>query len=159
MTRHLRVALADQELSLWDDDRLLVVYPVSTALQGPGSMRDSGCTPTGRHRIRLKIGDNCPLYTVFRARRPTGEIYTPELGRQFPDRDWILTRILWLSGLEPGINRGSDCDTLKRFIYIHGTAEESLLGTPVSHGCIRMNSHDLIELFDAVSNGTIVTIE
>lgn len=159
MTRHLRVTLPTQELSLWEDDRLIGVYKVSTALNGAGSSQGSECTPLGHHRIRLKIGQGCPLNTVFVGRRPTGEIYTQELGKKFPGRDWILTRILWLTGLEPGKNRGGDCDTLKRFIYIHGTADEALLGQPVSHGCIRMKNQDLIEVFNAVSNNTLVTIE
>ncbi|HID46689.1 MAG TPA: L,D-transpeptidase [Chromatiaceae bacterium] len=159
MTRHLRVTLPTQELSLWEDDRLIGVYKVSTALNGSGSLQGSECTPLGHHRIRLKIGQGCPLNTVFVGRRPTGEIYTQELGKKFPGRDWILTRILWLTGLEPGKNRGGDCDTLKRFIYIHGTADEALLGQPVSHGCIRMKNQDLIEVFNAVSNNTLVTIE
>jgi len=159
VTRHLRVTLPTQELSLWEDDRLIGVYKVSTALNGAGSLQGSECTPLGHHRIRLKIGQGCPLNTVFVGRRPTGEIYTQELGKKFPGRDWILTRILWLTGLEPGKNRGGDCDTLKRFIYIHGTADEALLGQPVSHGCIRMKNQDLIEVFNAVSNNTLVTIE
>ncbi|WP_456380977.1 L,D-transpeptidase family protein [Thiolapillus sp.] len=159
MSLHLQVRLASQELSLWEDEKLLTTYPVSTAKNGPGAHVGSGCTPLGRHQIRLKIGENCPLNTVFVGRRPTGEIYTPELGQKYPDRDWVLTRILWLSGLEPGKNRGGDCDTLKRLIYIHGTDQESLLGQPVSHGCIRMNNNDLIEVFDAVSNNTIINIQ
>ncbi len=159
MSLHVQIKLASQELSLWEDEKLLITYPVSTATKGSGTQIGSGCTPLGRHQIRLKIGENCPLNTVFVGRRPTGEIYTSALGWKYPDRDWVLTRILWLSGLEPGKNRGGDCDTLKRLIYIHGTDQESLLGRPVSHGCIRMNSKDLIEVFDAVSNHTIVNIQ
>ncbi|WP_456413008.1 L,D-transpeptidase family protein [Thiolapillus sp.] len=158
MSLHLQVRLATQELRLLEDEKLLVAYPVSTAANGPGMRAGSGCTPLGKHYIRLKIGEKCPLNTVFVGRRPTGEIYTPELGREYPHRDWVLTRILWLSGLEPGKNRGGDCDTLRRFIYIHGTDQESLLGQPVSHGCIRMNNNDLVNLFDAVSNNMIVDI-
>jgi len=155
----LKIDLPTQTLNLREGDKLFAVYPVSTAKNGPGMLSGSECTPLGRHRIRLKIGEGCPLNAVFVGRRPTGEIYTPELGEKYPDRDWVLTRILWLSGLEPGKNRGGDCDSLRRFIYIHGTDQESLLGQPVSHGCIRMNNHDLIELFDTVSNNTLVTIE
>jgi hypothetical protein len=153
----LRVSLARQELELWRDEMLVACYPVSTA--APGEALDSGCTPRGRHRIRLKIGAGCPLNTVFVGRRPSGEIYTPELARHFPQRDWILTRILWLSGEESGRNRGPGCDTLKRYIYIHGTDREDLIGQPVSHGCIRMKNADLLELFDRVSNGDRVIIE
>ncbi len=158
MSLHLQVKLAAQELTLWEGSKLLAAYPVSTAKNGSGQLSGSECTPLGRHRIRLKIGEKCPLNTVFVGRRPTGEIYTPELGRKYPDRDWVLTRILWLDGLEPGKNRGGDCDTLKRLIYIHGTDQELLLGQPVSHGCIRMNNNDLIKLFDAVSRNYIVNI-
>jgi lipoprotein-anchoring transpeptidase ErfK/SrfK len=154
----LEILLPSQELLLRERNRILRRYPVSTARRGAGELFGSECTPRGRHRIRLKIGAGCPVGTVFVARRPTGEIYTPELGRQQPGRDWILTRILWLTGDDPGFNRGRDCDTLRRFIYIHGTAEESLVGTPVSHGCIRMRSCDILELFDEVSNGTEVHI-
>ncbi len=153
----LRVHLARQELELWQDDRLVARYPVSTA--APGEQCGSGCTPRGRHRIRLKIGEGCPLNAVFVARRPTGEIYTPALGARYPERDWILTRILWLTGEESGLNRGGECDTLRRYIYIHGTDREDLIGQPVSHGCIRMKNNDLLELFNLVSNNDAVIIE
>ncbi|WP_456404315.1 L,D-transpeptidase family protein [Thiolapillus sp.] len=159
MSLHLQVELAPQRLHIMDGGKRLASYPVSTAANGPGASYGSECTPLGLHRIRLKIGENCPLNTVFVGRRPTGEIYTPELGLQYPHRDWVLTRILWLTGMEAGKNRSGDCDTLKRFIYIHGTPEESLLGQPVSHGCIRMNNADMIEVFDRVSNGSIVSIQ
>ncbi len=155
--KRLRVHLARQELELWQHDGLVARYPVSTA--APGEQCGSGCTPRGRHRIRLKIGAGCPLNTVFVARRPTGEIYTPELGAQYPERDWILTRILWLTGEESGLNRGGECDTLRRYIYIHGTDREDLIGQPVSHGCIRMKNNDLMELFNLVSNNDAVIIE
>jgi lipoprotein-anchoring transpeptidase ErfK/SrfK len=133
-------------------------YPVSTARNGPGERRGSECTPRGRHRIRLKIGQGCPLNTVFAGRRPTGERYSPRLARDYPGRDWILTRILWLSGQEPGRNRGGACDTLRRFIYIHGCPDEEVVGRPASHGCIRMRNRDLVELFERVDNGTLVDI-
>ncbi len=154
----LEVLIPSQELLLEEDGKVMKRYRVSTALKGAGERFGSECTPRGRHRIRLKIGEGCPPGTVFVARRPTGEIYTPELGRRHPGRDWILTRILWLTGADPGFNRGGHCDTLRRYIYIHGTAEEPLVGTPVSHGCIRMRSGDILELFDRVSNGTEVYI-
>jgi len=123
-----------------------------------GERRDSGCTPRGLHRVRLKIGAGCPENSVFVARRPTGEIYSDQLAEAQPDRDWILTRILWLSGCEPGINLGGEVDTLRRFIYIHGTPEETLLGIPVSHGCVRMRNRDIIRLFDWARNGMPVEI-
>lgn len=133
-------------------------YPVSTALNGVGEKSGSYCTPRGRHRIRAKIGANQPVNTVFVARRPTGEIYTPELGTQYPGRDWILTRILWLSGCEVGFNRLGSCDSMRRYIYIHGTPDSEKLGQPGSKGCVRMCNTDLLELFDLVSVNTEVQI-
>lgn len=134
-------------------------YPVSTAAQGPGEIQGSGCTPRGAHLVRAKIGAGLPMGAVFQARRPTGEIYSAELRAAFPDRDWILTRILWLSGLEPGRNRLGEVDTMRRFIYIHGTPDSQPMGIPGSHGCIRMTNHDVAELFDRVAVGTRVEIE
>lgn len=118
----------------------------------------SECTPTGLHHIRLKIGAGCPPGTVFVARRPSGEIWTPALARRCPERDWILSRILWLSGREPGHNRGGACDSLRRFIYIHGTPDDQPVGQPRSHGCIRMRNPDIIDLFDRVAVGDPVHI-
>ncbi len=155
----IEVFLGRQILQLWRGGLLLDSWPVSTALNGPGELRDTGCTPRGLHHVRLRIGEGCPRYTVFEGRRPTGEIWTPELGRQYPGRDWILTRILWLTGDEPGFNRGGDCDTLRRYIYIHGTAEEGVIGKPVSHGCIRMKNKDIEDLFNLVYNGTPVHVQ
>lgn len=134
-------------------------YSVATARNGAGEQRGSNCTPRGRHIIRAKIGDGCPLNTVFVGRRPTGEIYTPELKEKYPDRDWILTRILWLSGCEPGRNRLGEVDTMRRYIYIHSTPDTVPMGIPVSHGCILMRGNDMIELFDLVSVGDSVNIE
>lgn len=153
------VRLDAQTLELLEGDRLVARHPVSTGCNGPGEQRDSGCTPRGRHRIRLRIGDGCPANTVFVGRRPTGEIYSPELAAQEPDRDWILSRILWLTGTEPGRNRGGQVDTLRRYIYIHGCPDSAPLGIPLSHGCIRMRNADLIALFDQVRAGTIVEIQ
>ena len=133
-------------------------YPVSTALNGSGERENSGCTPRGKHYIRAMIGAGQPACTVFRGRRPTGEIFTPELAAQHPDRDWILSRILWLCGLESGKNRGPGVDTFRRFIYIHGTPDTEPMGTPRSHGCIRMRNRDVMDLFDRVCPGTIVCI-
>jgi lipoprotein-anchoring transpeptidase ErfK/SrfK len=131
---------------------------VSTAANGPGELGGSYCTPRGRHIIRAKIGAGQPENTVFVRRRPTGEIYTPELGEAFPKRDWILTRILWLSGCEPGFNRLGDVDTMRRFIYIHGSPDGVEMGVPGSHGCVRMRNSDMIDLFDRVEPGTSVEI-
>jgi len=152
------VDLATQTLELLEDGVPLRRYPVSTGLAGPGEVNGSGCTPRGLHRVRLRIGAGCPVGTVFVRRRPTGEVYCPDLVAQFPGRDWILTRILWLTGLEPGLNRGGDRDTLRRFIYIHGCPDCEPLGVPRSHGCIRMRNLDLVELFDATPTGALVEI-
>ena len=133
-------------------------WPVSTAEKGVGEQKGSFCTPRGTHSIRARIGADCPLNSVFVGRRPTGEIYTPELGLAEPGRDWILTRILWLSGREVGFNRLGNCDTMQRYIYIHGTPDELFEPKPHSHGCIRMRNADLVALFDQVPAGTPVLI-
>lgn len=156
--RHLRVDLSTQTLSLFRGDRLLTRYSVSTARNGPGERNGSGCTPRGRHRIRIKIGAGCPENAVFIGRRPTGEVYSPQLAAQYPERDWILTRVLWLAGCEPGRNRGGDCDSLRRYIYIHGCPDSEPMGLPCSHGCIRMRNADLLDLFDQVQAGDAVEI-
>ena len=158
MTR-LAVDIGAQQLSVFTrDGELSAQYPVSTALNGAGERNGSGCTPRGRHRIRARIGADAPRGAVFIGRRWSGEIYTPQLAEAHPQRDWILSRILWLAGLEPGINRYHAVDTQARYIYIHGTAEEHLLGQPVSHGCIRMANADVIELFARVQAGCAVDI-
>ncbi|MGD2139404.1 MAG: L,D-transpeptidase [Burkholderiales bacterium] len=134
------------------------IYPVSTAKNGAGERNGSFCTPRGRHIIRARIGAGCPANTVFVGRRPTGEVYSPELGARFPGRDWILTRILWLSGCQPGFNRLGDVDTMRRYIYIHGSPDSVEMGAPGSIGCIRMRNADIVELFDLVERGTPVEI-
>jgi len=154
----LHVDVAQQRLRVAQAGQVLREYPVSTARNGVGQAMGSGCIPLGRHRVRIKIGAGMPLNTVFVGRRPTGETYTPALGARQPERDWILTRILWLTGCESGSNRGGQNDTLRRFIYIHGTPDSEPMGTPASHGCIRMHNRDLVELFDLVDNGTDVLI-
>jgi lipoprotein-anchoring transpeptidase ErfK/SrfK len=155
----LRISLADQILELRDDaDTVLRRYPVSTAANGPGETAGSYCTPRGRHIVRAKIGAGQPLNTVYKARRPTGEVYSPELGQAEPERDWILTRILWLSGQEPGFNRLGGCDSMRRYIYIHGTPDEAFEQAPRSHGCIRMRNADLVALFELVPAYTPVEI-
>ena len=155
----IRVDVDRQELCLYDDDQRLVFNrPVSTARNGVGEIKDSECTPRGAHIVRAKIGAGCPSNTVFRGRRPTGEIYSPQLREAFPERDWILTRILWLSGVEPGVNRLGPVDTMQRYIYIHGAPEDDPMGVPSSHGCIKMRNEDVIELFDQVPVGTPVVI-
>ena len=153
------VSLSMQRLFHYRGDRLLGEYPVSTAKNGAGEMLNSECTPRGEHRVRMIIGKGCPENAVFTGRRFTGEIYTEQLGREEPDRDWILSRIIWLTGTEPGFNRGGECDTLRRYIYIHGTPDSEPLGVPASHGCIRMHNRDVIDLADLLSNRATVLIE
>ena len=155
----INIYLSSQSLELCDDaGRVLGIYTVSTSEKGAGEISGSMQTPRGKHVIRAKIGEGCPENAVFRGRRPTGEIYTDELGARFPGKDWILTRILWLSGCELGYNRLGNCDTMRRYIYIHGTPESEPMGTPKSHGCIRMRNADLVALFAAVPVGTPVEI-
>jgi L,D-transpeptidase YbiS len=154
----LEISIAEQTLRLLQDGQCLRSYAVSTAAKGAGEQNGSFCTPRGRHHIRLKIGADCPPNTVFVGRRPTGETYTAELHAAHPHRDWILTRILWLTGEQPGFNRGGSVDTLRRYIYIHGTPDSTHMGQPGSHGCVRMRNADLIELFDLVEAGTPVDI-
>lgn len=155
---YLDVSIAGQRLSLIENGRTVKTYPISTAKNGPGERKGSECTPRGWHRIRAKIGAGQPMFTVFKGRRPTGEIYGPELSHLYPERDWILTRILWLGGLEPGRNRYREVDSAWRYIYIHGTPDEGMLGKPESHGCIRMFNADVLELFDRVQAGVKVFI-
>ena len=155
----ITISLAEQRLRLFDDyGRVVRAYPVPTASKGAGEERGSYCTPRGAHLIRAKIGEGLAANTVFVARRPTGELYTLQLGEQFPGRDWILTRILWLSGREPGRNRLGSVDTMRRYVYIHGSPDSAEMGKPGSHGCIRMRNADLIELFDLVPCYTAVEI-
>lgn len=134
-------------------------YPVSTALKGVGQMMGSNQTPLGRHRVVAKIGADMPAGSVFVGRRFSGEIYSPALARKHPERDWILTRILWLQGLDAGINRSGQVDSMRRYIYIHGTPDSEPVGVPKSHGCIRMRNQDVVELFDLVAVGTPVVIQ
>jgi len=148
-----------QHLDLLDDKgRLVKRYSISSAKNGVGEQNGSFRTPRGRHVVRAKIGAGQPVNTVFVERRPTGETYSPELARQSPGRDWILTRILWLSGLERGYNRLGKVDTMRRAIYIHGSPDTADMGKPGSRGCIRMHNRDIVELFDLVPVRTIVEI-
>lgn len=155
----LEISLADQRLDLFNNNRCVRSWSVSTASNGAGETFGSEKTPRGWHRIRIMIGTGCPEGAVFVGRRPTGEVWTPELGKEHPQRDWILTRILWLTGTEPGMNRFGAVDTLRRYIYIHGCPDTEPLGVPGSHGCIRMSNSDVIDLFDAVTPGFPVLIK
>ena len=150
----IEIDLAKQQLRYGDK-----AYPVSTSKFGPGEKNGSFCTPRGSHLVRAKIGAGQPLGAVFVRRRPTGEVWTPELHERYPGRDWILTRILWLSGLEHGRNRLREVDTMRRYIYIHGSPERAEMGKPGSIGCIRMRNADIIELFDLVPPYTPVDIK
>ena len=155
----IEVSLAVQRLRLLDAaGNELRRYSVSTGAQGAGEQRGSYRTPRGRHVVRAKIGAGAPLNTVFVARRPNGEIYGPALEAERPGRDWILTRILWLSGCEPGFNRLGEVDTMRRYIYLHGCPDSAPMGVAASHGCIRMRNADIVELFDLIPPGTPVDI-
>jgi len=155
----IEISLRRQLLRLLDDaGNPIREYAVSTSKNGAGELCGSDCTPRGRHVVRARIGAGQPLNTVFVGRRPTGEIYDRALGERDPARDWILARILWLSGCEPGRNRLHEVDTMRRYVYIHGTSDEQRIGEPASHGCIRMRNTDVVELFDLVPAGTQVDI-
>lgn len=155
---HIEISINEQRLRLLNDGKIVKEYSVSTAKNGPGEQMDSECTPRGAHVIAEKIGAGCSLNTVFVNRQPTGEVYTSELRQQHPGRDWILTRILWLTGTEPGVNRGGNVDSHDRYIYIHGSPDDVDMGVPGSRGCIRMHNEDVIELFNHVSINTRVLI-
>ena len=155
----IEIDVARQQLNLFDDkNAVLKSYSVSTAKKGVGEKNGSLCTPRGRHIVRAKIGAGQPPNAVFVRRRPTGEIWSPELHAMHPGRDWMLTRILWLSGCEVGRNRLGDVDTMRRYIYIHGSPDTAEMGKPGSIGCIRMRNADIVELFELVSPYTPVEI-
>ena len=153
MNININLNIADQTLILLEKGREIKRYAVSTGLKGVGEINGSEQTPRGWHTIRAKVGAGCLKNTVFVERRPTGEIYSPALADEHPTRDWILSRILWLSGLERGKNRLGLVDTMRRYIYIHGCPDGAAMGIPGSHGCVRMRNYDVIELFDLVSVG------
>ncbi len=155
---YLDIGIVSQQLTVYSDGNPVRYYPVSTAKKGAGELMGSECTPTGWHKIRAKIGADQPLNSVFVGRHATGEIYSTELGEQHPQRDWILTRILWLGGLEPGKNRYGKVDTTWRYIYIHGCPDQLMNGRPESHGCIRMGNADALDLFNRIEVGVKVYI-
>lgn len=150
---YLRVDIANQSINWVERGEVLRTWPVSTAKNGVGEQRGSEQTPRGWHVVRARIGQGQPIDAVFRGRRPTGEVYGPALESEYPGRDWILTRILWLGGLEAGFNRYGLVDTAWRYIYIHGSPDHGVTGKPLSHGCIRMKSPDMLDLFERVSAG------
>jgi lipoprotein-anchoring transpeptidase ErfK/SrfK len=156
----ININIESQQLDLLDDKgKLIKRYSISSAKNGVGELSGSNCTPRGGHIIRAKIGAGQPLNAVFVERRPTGEVYTPKLARSSPGRDWILTRILWLSGCERGYNRLGKVDTMRRAIYIHGSPDTADMGKAGSRGCIRMRNRDIVELFDLVPIRTLVEIQ
>lgn len=155
----IRVSIDEQRLQLLQRGRAVMDVAVATAANGPGEVMHSECTPRGRHRVRARIGAGCPENTVFVGRRPTGERYSPDLKAAHPGRDWMLTRILWLCGEEPGRNRLGQVDSMRRYIYIHGCPDEDPMGVPSSHGCVKMRNREVIELFDRVPAGTPVIIQ
>ena len=159
MSYSIIVNITEQTLSVFAlKDKLVKKYRIATAKNGPGEKFGSECTPRGKHIIRAKIGDKQAVNTVFIGRRPTGEIYEPAMKKEHPNRDWILTRILWLSGLEKGKNRLSKVDTMRRYVYIHGCPDEDKMGIPSSHGCVKMRNNEMIELYNLVPVLTPVEI-
>ncbi len=158
MDQVIDIDISEQRLRLKEGERTLLDAPVSTGLKGAGEIMDSECTPRGWHVVCEKIGDGAPMNTVFVGRRPTGELYSPDLRQEHPDRDWILTRILWLSGSESGRNYQGNVDSRERYIYIHGCPADVGIGAPGSRGCIRMRNEQIMELFNQVQVGTRVYI-
>ncbi|MEY3784761.1 MAG: hypothetical protein RIQ58_1047 [Pseudomonadota bacterium] len=156
---HLKISVKEQKLHVYrDNNERVKSFVISTALKGVGQNKGSFCTPLGQHIVRAKIGDGAPIFSEFVARRLTGKIWSPTISVSDSKEDWILTRILWLSGLEVGFNRLGNQDTMQRFIYIHGTNDLDNLGKPSSHGCIRMDNYDIIDLFDQIKVGDHVLI-
>jgi L,D-transpeptidase YbiS len=154
----IEVKIDKQSMQVFDGEVRLRTYLISTAKNGAGELKGSEKTPRGQHIVRAKIGQGCEPNTVFIGRRPTGEIYKPGMRALYPERDWILTRIFWLSGLEKGKNRLGEVDTMRRYIYIHGSPEEVEMGKPGSRGCIRMKNEELIDLYNLIPVGTPVFI-
>ena len=157
--RKVNISISQQTLEVVENDAVIFSALVSTAANGAGEQHGSECTPRGKHIIRAKIGTGCLENTVFTGRRPTGEIFTEQLQQQQPERDWVLTRILWLSGCETGINRLGAVDTMRRYIYIHGCPDSFEMGKPASHGCVRMTNQDVMTVFDLLPVGTEVNIK
>lgn len=155
----IEVDISTQKMVVTENNIPVSEYLISTAKNGPGEVFGSEQTPRGRHIIRAKVGQGCLPNTVFVERRPTGEIFTPGLRVEYPQRDWILTRIFWLSGLEVGKNRLGNVDTMRRFVYIHGTPDDVKMGVPGSRGCIRMRNQDIIHLFEQIPVGTQVIVK
>ena len=154
----IEIDVPSQQLRLLDGTAVLKIYSVSTAKNGVGEKQGSFCTPRGHHVVRARIGAGQPLNSVFVRRRPTGEVWSPQLHAQYPGRDWMLTRLLWLSGCEPGKNRLGEVDTMRRYIYIHGSPDSAGMGKPGSIGCVRIRNRDILELFELTPPYTPVEI-
>ena len=152
------VSVPQQRLFLYEHGVRTASYPVSTSRYGVGSLKGSEKTPLGAHRVRRKIGDGAPIGRIFRSRSDTGEDAEIVEEARPTDLDYVTTRILWLDGLEAGVNQGGDVDSFERFIYIHGTHEEGLIGRPASHGCVRMRNADVVEVFDRLPLDALVLI-
>ncbi len=157
--QYIKISIKQQRLDLFQEQIKLFSYAVSTAIKGIGEEEGSEQTPKGAHYIRAKIGAGLPINAVLVGRRFSGEIYTKQLANEFPKRDWVLTRVLWLCGMERGINRMGVVDSMRRYIYIHGTPDTEPMGLPKSHGCIRMRNNEIIELFDKVNMCCHIMIE
>lgn len=155
---YLFVSPRKQKMYWIKNNQLVKTFTISTAEKGIGNEWGSEKTPYGLHKVKMKIGDGVPLYGRFVGRRFTGKIATIYTDTSRSPTDDVLTRILWLEGLEPGVNKGRKVDSFKRHIYIHGTSEEGRLGRPASHGCIRMKNDEIMELYDHIKEGTIVYI-
>ncbi|MFT5574019.1 MAG: L,D-transpeptidase YbiS [Cryomorphaceae bacterium] len=159
MHESIVISINEQHLYAYDSAGSLVMdCAIATAKNGSGQLNGSECTPLGSHRVRAKIGAGQPSNSVFLGRRTTDEIYSEALASEFPQRDWILTRILWLCGNERGLNRGSAVDTQRRYIYIHGAPDSHPMGIPSSHGCVKMHNQDILTLFDIAHVGLQVQI-
>ncbi len=157
-TQHLEVSIAEQSLKLFEGKHCVEKFSISTGKNGAGELAGSECTPRGWHVIQEMIGEGAPLNAVFVGRQTTGEIYDEALDAANPQRDWVLTRILWLSGIEQGKNYQGEVDTLRRYIYIHGCPDKLSMGKPLSHGCIRMNNNDIVALFSLLQRNVKVNI-
>ena len=158
ISKHIDIDISKQQLTLLEGESVIALYSVSTAKNGTGQQNGSECTPLGKHVVDSKIGDGAKENSVFIGREETGEIFSEKLRINHPERDWILTRILWLSGLEDGVNRGGEVDTLRRYIYIHGCPDNDPFDLPSSHGCVKMRNKDVIELFSNIETGTRIFI-
>jgi len=152
------VAIGAQRLYVMQGGRLLKAYPVSTSAFGPGAQEGSNQTPLGLHKVKEKFGDDEPQGMVFKARKPTGRMANIIAEPRDVPEDDVTTRIMWLDGMEPGVNQGGKVDSYTRYIYIHGTPEEGLIGRPASHGCVRMLNADVVDVFARLPEGALVYI-